>query len=223
MTADQGHVVLVTGGGTGIGAAITRALADSGDRVVICGRREAPLRAVSEETGAHVVVADVSEPAGLTKVVDDTVAMFGRLDGLVVNHGIIHVGRVDEVTPEQWDDTIRINLTSPFLLVRAALPPLLAARGAVVAVSSVAALRASEGMAAYSVSKAGLLLLTHSLAVDHGRDGLRANAVCPGWTATEMGDMEMAELAGHKRPVGGEAGATTWCRPCAVWRAPVPG
>ena len=107
-------------------------------------------------------------------------------------------GRVDEVTPEQWDETLRVNLTSPFLLVRAALPHLLAARGAVVAVSSVAALRASDGMAAYSASKAGLLLLTQSLAVDHGRDGLRANAICPGWTATEMGDMEMAELGAER-------------------------
>ena len=198
MSDTGSKVVLVTGGGTGIGAAIARNLAASGDRVVICGRREAPLRAVAEETGAHVVVADVSAQAGVTKVVDETVATFGRLDGLVVNHGIIHVGRVDEVTPEQWDETIRVNLTSPFLLVRAALPHLLAARGAVVAVSSVAALRASDGMAAYSASKAGLLLLSQSLAVDHGRDGLRANAVCPGWTATEMGDLEMAELAAER-------------------------
>ncbi|QSR24963.1 dehydrogenase [Nocardioides aromaticivorans] len=197
-TSSGGKVVLVTGGGTGIGAAIARLLAATGDQVVICGRREAPLRAVAEETGAHVVVADVAENAGVERVVADTVATFGRLDGLVVNHGIIHVGRVDEVTPEQWDDTIRVNLTSPFLLVRAALPHLLAARGAVVAVSSVAALRASDGMAAYSASKAGLLLLTQSLAVDHGRDGLRANAVCPGWTATEMGDMEMAELGAER-------------------------
>ncbi|HVK29575.1 MAG TPA: SDR family NAD(P)-dependent oxidoreductase [Nocardioides sp.] len=198
----SGKVVLVTGGGTGIGAAIARLLAGNGDQVVICGRREAPLRAVAEETRAdveaHVVVADVSEAAGVERVVADTVATYGRLDGLVINHGIIHVGRVDEVTPEQWDDTIRVNLTSPFLLVRAALPHLLAARGAVVAVSSVAALRASDAMAAYSASKAGLLLLTQSLAVDHGRDGLRANAICPGWTATEMGDMEMAELGAER-------------------------
>ncbi|WP_408898531.1 SDR family NAD(P)-dependent oxidoreductase [Nocardioides sp. R1-1] len=194
MAAATGRVVVVTGGGTGIGAAVARRLAACGDQVVVCGRREAPLRAVAGETGAHAIVADVSEPDGVERVVTETVATFGRLDGLVLNHGIIHVGRVDEVTPAQWDETVRVNLTSPFLLVRAALPHLLAARGAVVAVSSVAALRASDGMAAYSASKAGLLLLTQSLAVDHGRDGLRANAICPGWTATEMGDMEMAEL-----------------------------
>ena len=152
------------------------------------------MHAVADQTGASVVVADVSEPEGVAKVVDGTIATLGRLDGLVINDGIIHVGRVDEVTPEQWDETLRVNLTSPFLLVRAALPHLIAARGAVVAVSSVAALRASDGMAAYSASKAGLLLLTQSLAVDHGRDGLRANAVCPWLDRHRRGDMEMAEL-----------------------------
>lgn len=197
------RVVLVTGGGTGIGAAVARGLAAQGGRVVICGRREGPLRAVAAETGAVPVVADVSDADGVDAVVDAAVAAFGCLDGLVLNHGIIHVGRVDQVTPEQWDQTLRVNLTSPFLLVRAALPHLLAARGAVVTVSSVAALRASEGMAAYSASKAGLLLLTQSLAVDHGRDGLRANAVCPGWTATEMGDMEMAAL-GEERGISAQ-------------------
>jgi meso-butanediol dehydrogenase / (S,S)-butanediol dehydrogenase / diacetyl reductase len=188
------RVVLVTGGGTGIGAAVARQLSKAGDQVVICGRRSAPLQTVAEQTGALSVVADVSEAAGVTKVVDETIAAFGRLDGLVLNHGIMRAGRVDELSIEDWHDTLQVNLTGPFLLVRAALPHLLQAHGAVVSVSSVAALRASEAMAAYSASKAALLLLTQSLAVDHGPDGLRANAICPGWTATEMADMEMAEL-----------------------------
>lgn len=200
MTA---RVVLVTGGGTGIGAAITRRLAKAGDQVVICGRRAQPLREVAEQTGALAVAADISEADGVTHVIEATITAFGRLDGLVLNHGIIRAGRVDELSPQDWEDTLRVNLTGPFLLMRAALPHLLTARGAVVAVSSVAALRASEAMAAYSASKAGLLLLTQSLAVDHGADGLRANAVCPGWTATEMADMEMAEL-GETRGISTE-------------------
>jgi NAD(P)-dependent dehydrogenase (short-subunit alcohol dehydrogenase family) len=189
-----GRVVLVTGGGTGIGAAVAASLAAAGDRVVICGRRAEPLQQVAARTGARIVVADVSTESGAATVVDETIAQFGRLDGLVLNHGIIRVGRLDELSVRDWQDTLQVNLTGPFLLVRAALPHLLAARGAVVAVSSVAALRASEAMAAYSASKAGLIMLMQSLAVDHGPDGLRANTVCPGWTATEMGDMEMAEL-----------------------------
>jgi meso-butanediol dehydrogenase / (S,S)-butanediol dehydrogenase / diacetyl reductase len=188
------RVVLVTGGGTGIGAAVARQLSKAGDQVVICGRRSEPLQTVAEQTGALAVVADVSEAAGVTTVVDETIAAFGRLDGLVLNHGIIRPGRVDELSIEDWHDTLQVNLTGPFLLIRATLAHLLQARGAVVSVASVAALRASEAMAAYSASKAALLLLTQSLAVDHGPDGLRANVICPGWTATEMADMEMAEL-----------------------------
>jgi meso-butanediol dehydrogenase/(S,S)-butanediol dehydrogenase/diacetyl reductase len=193
-----GRVVLVTGGGTGIGAAVASQLAEAGDQVVICGRRREPLQKLASQTGALAVVADVSEADGVTHVIDETITAFGRLDGLVLNHGIIRAGRIGELSPQDWEDTLRVNLTGPFLLVRAALPHLLKARGAVVAVSSVAALRASEAMAAYSASKAGLLLLTQSLAVDHGPDGLRANAVCPGWTATEMADLEMAELGGTR-------------------------
>lgn len=189
-----GRVVLVTGGGTGIGAAVATSLTAAGNHVVICGRRPEPLQQVADRTGARTVVADVGTESGAATVVDATIAQFGRLDGLVLNHGIIRVGRLDELSVQDWQDTLQVNLTGPFLLVRAALPHLLAARGAVVAVSSVAALRASEAMAAYSASKAGLIMLMQSLAVDHGPDGLRANTVCPGWTATEMGDMEMAEL-----------------------------
>jgi meso-butanediol dehydrogenase/(S,S)-butanediol dehydrogenase/diacetyl reductase len=192
------RVVVVTGGGTGIGAAVARQLANAGEQVVICGRRPEPLQAVADETGALAVVADVSAAAGAARVVAEAVSAFGRIDGLVLNHGIIRLGRVDELSEADWDDTLRVNLTGPFLLVRAALPHLLEARGAVVTVSSVAGLRASEAMAAYSASKAGLILLTQSLAVDHGPDGLRANAVCPGWTATEMADVEMAELGASR-------------------------
>jgi NAD(P)-dependent dehydrogenase (short-subunit alcohol dehydrogenase family) len=196
-------VVIVTGGGTGIGSAIARHLSAAGDQVVICGRREGPLRAVADSSGAHVVVADVSTPEGVALVVNETVATFGRLDGLVVNHGIIHVGGLADLTREQWDETLRVNLTGPFLLMQAAMPHLVQTQGSIVAVSSQAALRASDGMTAYSASKAGLSMLTQSVAVEYGPHGVRANAICPGWTATEMGDMEMAEL-GEDRGISTE-------------------
>ena len=197
------QVVIVTGAGTGIGAAVARRLAAGGDQVVICGRREAPLRVVAEETGAHAVVADVSVPAGVVTVMDETIHRFGRLDGLVVNHGIIHVGGLTDLSVAQWEEILRVNLTGPFLLMQAAIPHLIATRGAIVAVSSQAALRASEGMTAYSASKAGLSMLTQSVAVEYGPAGVRANAVCPGWTATEMGDAEMAEL-GEQRGISAD-------------------
>lgn len=196
-------VVIVTGGGTGIGAAIARHLSAAGDQVVICGRREAPLREVADSCGAHAVAADVSTREGVAAVVRETITAHGRLDGLVVNHGIIHVGGLADLTAEQWDETMRVNLTGPFLLMKAAIPHLVETQGAIVAVSSQAALRGSDGMTAYSASKAGLSMLTQSVAVEYGPTGVRANAICPGWTATEMGDREMAEL-GEERGISME-------------------
>ena len=103
------RVVLVTGGGTGIGAAVARQLAKAGDRVVICGRRPEPLQRVAEPTDALAVVADVSEASGVTTVVQEAIAAFGRLDGLVLNHGIIRTGQVDELSPQDWDGSSRIE------------------------------------------------------------------------------------------------------------------
>src|SRR4029077_3172055 len=93
---------------------------------------------------------------------------------------------------------VSVNLTGAFLVARAALPHLRASRGAVVAVASVAALRAASQMGGYATTKAGLAMLTQSLAVDHAHQGLRANVVCPGWTITEMADTEMAAFGGER-------------------------
>ena len=100
-----------------------------------------------------------------------------------------------------WDALVSVNLTGAFYTARAALPALLRARGSVVSVASVAALRASAEMGGYAVTKAGLVMLTQSLAVDHAHQGLRANVVCPGWTVTEMADAEMAAF-GAPRGLG---------------------
>jgi len=99
------------------------------------------------------------------------------------------------LSDEDWEAVLRTNLTGPFLLMRAALPHLLRARGSVVAVASVAALRNGVGNAAYATSKAALLQLCRSLSVDYGPQGLRANTVCPSWVRTEMADRRMARFA----------------------------
>jgi NAD(P)-dependent dehydrogenase (short-subunit alcohol dehydrogenase family) len=102
---------------------------------------------------------------------------------------------VDQETPEGWDRTLRINLTGPFLLARAALPHLLERRGSVVTVSSTSGWLAGPGWASYCTSKAGLIMLTRCLANDYGPRGLRANCVCPGWVRTPMGEADMAGVA----------------------------
>ncbi|QEV16719.1 SDR family NAD(P)-dependent oxidoreductase [Streptomyces alboniger] len=189
------RVVIVTGGGTGIGAATARQLRAEGHQVVVSGRRPEPLRRIAEETGALAHPADAGDPEGVAGLVDATVAAYGRIDGLVLNAGVGRSGAVGDITDEDWELVMRTNLTGPFLLLRAALPHLLAARGSVVAVASVAALRNGVANAAYATSKAALLQLCRSLAVDYGKDGLRANTVCPSWVRTEMADRRMTRFA----------------------------
>jgi len=192
------RVVVVTGGGTGIGAATARRLATDGARVVVCGRRAAPVEAVAAETGGLAVAVDAATEEGAARVVASTIDTFGRLDGLVLNAGIMRPGLVEELSVDEWSKTLRINLTGPFLLARAALPELRRAGGAIVAVSSVAALRSGPAMASYAASKAGLVALANALAVDHAADGVRVNTVCPGWVRTEMSDEEMAAIAAER-------------------------
>ncbi|MEU0335428.1 SDR family oxidoreductase [Streptomyces sp. NPDC006193] len=189
------RVVIVTGGGTGIGAACVRLLRKAGDQVVVSGRRPEPLRRIAEETGAVAHPSDVGDPDAAVSLVDAALTAYGRLDGIVLNAGIGRSGAVGDLSLEDWDDVMRTNVTGPFLLLRAAIPHLLRTRGAVVAVASVAALRNGAGNAAYATSKAAMLHLTRSLAVDYGRQGLRANVVCPSWVRSEMADGRMARFA----------------------------
>ncbi|MFD3513748.1 SDR family NAD(P)-dependent oxidoreductase [Streptomyces sp. NPDC058657] len=195
MSGIDRRVVVVTGGGTGIGAATARLLRAAGHHVVVSGRRAEPLERVAGETGALAHPADVGDPDAVQGLVDAAMAAYGRLDGLVLNAGIGRGGGVGELSVEDWDTVMRTNVTGPFLLLRAALPHLLETRGSVVAVASVSALRNGVGNAAYATSKAALLQLCRSLAVDYGGRGLRANTVCPSWVRTDMADRRMARFA----------------------------
>ena len=192
------RAVIITGGGTGIGAAVARLLAAAGDRVAIFGRRPGPLHAVAALTGAVDVVCDVSDAGQVAASVGAVLDRFGRLDGLVLNAGIMLPGGLADLSGPDWDAMLAVNLTGAFHVAKAALPHLLARRGAIVSVASVAALRAASEMGGYAATKAGLAMLTQSLAVDHAHQGLRANVVCPGWTVTEMADEEMAAFGASR-------------------------
>lgn len=199
MTDRVPPVALVTGAGTGIGRAAAIRLAQDGHAVALAGRRRAPLEAVSDEVGAHggvatTVAGDVSTPTGAEDAVSVALAAYGRLDVLVCNHGVGDSQPVGDETPEDWERTMRINLTGPFLLARAALPHLLQQQGSVVTVASTNGWLAGPGWASYCTSKAGLIMLTRCLANDYGPRGLRANCVCPGWVRTPMGDHDMASV-----------------------------
>ncbi|MEU6081634.1 SDR family oxidoreductase [Streptomyces sp. NPDC047108] len=201
------RVVIVTGGGTGIGEATARLLREGGHHVVVSGRRSEPLRRLERETGALAVPADVGDPEAADQLVRAALTAHGRLDGLVLNAGIGRGGTVGDLSLDDWDEVMRTNVTGPLLLLRASIPHLLEARGAVVAVASVAALRNGTSNAPYATSKAALLQLCRSVAVDYGRQGVRANIVCPSWVRSEMADRRMARFAAEADLRGGDVEA----------------
>ncbi|MDQ3859486.1 MAG: SDR family oxidoreductase [Actinomycetota bacterium] len=191
----DGKVALVTGGGSGIGAATARRVRDAGARVLVLGRRREPLEAVAAEIGALAVPGDASSPFDVRRAVDTAVERFGGIDVLVANAGGEGGGAAFDVDDASWAAGMQANLTSSFVSVRESLGPLIEARGSVVIVSSVAALAAGPEMAPYVTAKTGLLGLTRALAVDYGSRGVRVNAICPGWVRTPMADREMDDLA----------------------------
>ncbi len=194
---DRHKVALVTGGGTGIGAATARRLAADGYAIAVTGRRVEPIEAIAGEIGGLAIVADTSIGVDADRAVAEVVRHYGGLDALVLNAGVGGAGSLLEMSQETFEHVIATNLTGAFLMARAAIGALLERRGAIVTVSSAAGLRASPSSLAYCSSKAGLAMLTQCIALDHGRDGVRANCVCPGWVRTPMADGEMDDL-GHR-------------------------
>lgn len=197
-----GKVALISGGGTGIGAATARLFAREGASVVVTGRRPGPIETVAKEVSGLAVAGDTSDPAHAAEAVAAAVSTFGGLDVVVANAGIGLGGSAGDVDDEHWQRTLDVNLTGPLVLARAALPALLErGGGSIVMVSSINGLVATTDSAAYGTSKAGLIGLARSIAVDYGPRGIRANALCPGWVTTPMADEEMDEM-GASRGIG---------------------
>jgi 3-oxoacyl-[acyl-carrier protein] reductase len=192
----EGKNCLVTGSTGGIGLETVRLLAAEGARVVTCGRRDAP--GVGEV--AHVR-ADLSRPSNPERAVAEATRELGGLDVLVNNVGVARHARFDEVPDEEWDAYWQLNVMSYVRAIRAALPSLREARGAIVNVSSTAGKRPSTGMPHYSVTKAAVLSLSRLVADVYAGEGIRCNAVTPGPTATDawVGDGGLADQQGGDR------------------------
>jgi meso-butanediol dehydrogenase/(S,S)-butanediol dehydrogenase/diacetyl reductase len=197
MRRFEGKVALVTGGRSRIGHAVAERLRDEGARVFTAQRLAS--------SDFESIEADLSDADAPAEVIEALVTTAGRLDTLVNNAGMMLEARVEDMDLDTWERTLRVNLTAPFLLIKAALPYLRQSRGSIVNVGSIEGFGSNPRHAAYCASKAGLHGLTRAVAVDHGSEGIRCNAVAPGWIDTDLNlDFieSMADPVAFRRNIG---------------------
>ena len=176
MSRFEGKVVLITGAASGIGAATAQLFRDEGATVVALDRQEAD----------GVISCDVTDRDRVRAVVEDAVQRHGGLDVVANVAGLVRLRHFADVTPEEWQLHLDVNVTGPFHVIQAAMPSLLERRGNVVSVASIAGLRGQAYSAGYGASKAALVNLTKGLAVEYASRGVRVNCVCPGTVMTPL-------------------------------------
>ena len=188
--------VIVTGAGSGIGRATAIRFAEEGARVVLVGRTADTLAETAEQfaedhTWIHTdnylcVTCDISVQSQVQEMIKHTIDKFERIDVLVNNAGKATQGKITDLSAEDWRSAIDVNLNGTFYVSQAAMPHLIETKGSIVNVSSLSGMGGDWNMAAYNAAKAGVTNLTRTLALDHGPDGVRVNAVNPSVTKTSM-------------------------------------
>ena len=187
----SGKTALVTGATGGIGGAVARALHQAGATVAISGRQVDKLEVIAKELGdrVHVLPCDLADRAAVSKLVEEAIAKLGRLDILVNNAGLTRDNLFMVMKDEQWDEVIAVNLTSTFMLCRAAARAMLRARpnfGRIINISSISGVFGNPGQGNYAASKAGMIGMTKSLARELAARSITANCIAPGFISTPM-------------------------------------
>jgi NAD(P)-dependent dehydrogenase (short-subunit alcohol dehydrogenase family) len=186
------RVALITGGTSGIGEATALLFSKEGAGVAITGRHHergaAVVQQIKEQGGdARFIHADVSLAADCHRAVDETISAFGRLDILFNNAGVFYPQTALECSEQEWDEQIDVNLKGTFLMSKFALPSMIAqGQGVIINNSSGWGLVGGDHAVAYCASKGGVVLMTKAMAIDHGRQGIRVNCICPGDVETPM-------------------------------------
>ena len=187
MSANAGRTVIVTGAGGGIGAAAVERLAGDGANVIAVDLTAAPLASVSALGNVTTITGDLTDPAVNDQMVTTALERHGELHGVVLNAGIISAGPIHKTPMDEYDRVMDVNVRSVVLGIRASLPALQKAdQGAIVATGSVSGLAGDSAQWAYNTSKAAVVNLVRSVALDVAHTGVRVNAVCPGPIATSM-------------------------------------
>jgi len=189
MSRFTGKIVVVTGAGSGIGAASAKRFAEEGASVVLVGRTRDKLEKVAAQLSGqdHMVAdCDVAEADQVQALASRVEEKYGRIDVLVNNAGIIVQGRIHEIELADWKKLMSVDLDGVFHCVHYFMPALLKTRGNVVNISSVSGLGGDWGMSVYNAAKGAITNFTRSLAMDYGTDGVRVNAICPGFTFTDL-------------------------------------
>jgi meso-butanediol dehydrogenase/(S,S)-butanediol dehydrogenase/diacetyl reductase len=196
----DGKVALITGGGTGVGAAIAERFVTDGAQICITGRRQEMLDKVAQSlpTGSVVTCSgDVTDFEDARRMVETALGFTGRLDVLVNNAAIDPGGTtVVDVDLDLWHRVLETNLTGPLHLMKVSIPHMVErGGGSIINIASLGGLRCLPGMPAYCASKAGLIMLTQQVALDFGPDKIRCNVVCPGGTRTKMLEESLRPLS----------------------------
>ena len=188
----SGKSIIVTGGTSGIGAAIARSIIDEGGQVLIHGINRSEGEALVQSLGSKAVlcISDLADESAPQVIVDAALAAFGKIDGLVNNAAIIERSNLKAIDPKGFDHTLAINAKAPLFLIQAAHPHLVKTQGSVLNIGSINAYAGESTLLAYSMSKGALQTMTRNLANALGVTGVRINLINPGWILTEREDRD---------------------------------